>query len=60
MRLSEEKSSDLRDDIARLKRDLKKAEDVESELRRTLDTQTKENTELQALKEQANCMAVGL
>uniref|UniRef100_A0A183BLK1 Myosin_tail_1 domain-containing protein n=1 Tax=Globodera pallida TaxID=36090 RepID=A0A183BLK1_GLOPA len=52
LKLSDEKSSDLRDDVIRLKRDLKKAEDVESELRRSLDTQIKENTELQTLKDQ--------
>jgi ribosomal protein S13 len=42
----------LREEIERLKRDLKKSESIENELRRTVDEHVREKNDLQTAKEQ--------
>jgi DNA repair exonuclease SbcCD ATPase subunit len=49
---NEENSSNLREEIERLKRDLKKSESIENELRRTVDEHVREKNDLQTAKEQ--------
>lgn len=52
LKSSEENSSNLREDIEKLRRDLKKAESFENELRRTVETQNRDKNELQLAKDQ--------
>ena len=52
LHLSESKVSDMRDDMDKLRRDLAKAESIEAELRKSLDSQSKNGHEYQLLKDQ--------
>ena len=52
VRLSEEKASDYKDDVERLRRDLAKAEDNETELRRNMEQTTRNTYDYQTLRDQ--------
>lgn len=56
LQLSEIKCTDMKEDLERVKRELSKAENVEIELRKTSENQSKTITEYHILKEQViNC-----
>ncbi len=54
LRLSDTKCSDYKDDVERLKRDLAKAESIESELRRSIDQQSRTSHDYQLLRDQVS------
>ena len=56
LKSSEENATQLRDEIEKLRRDLKRAESIESDLKRTVDMKTRENSELQSAKDQVQNM----
>lgn len=52
LKITEAKCDQNIEELSKAKRDLQKAESIEKELRKTLETQNKENIELRANKEQ--------
>lgn len=55
LKLSESKCSDFKDDIDRLRREVQKADSLESELRKSVEQHSRDSVEIQNLKDQVGC-----